>query len=1691
MLSPGEAVIPAKQNKKFGGLVKGIIANNIPGFNTGNPNVGVYPEYAIRLQNASENMSQRASGIANVAQVLSPLALRVGEARGMSPSVSEIGQGSFDPIMNEYESITQKFVDRLNIEFDETYSNIQDTNERFRESWSAAGRSVESDVNKITNDVDKGVVRKTFGLDPDFYGTIATDVANNRSRQGAFLKSSGAPRSYSSLRKSAKALYGRKTGMSAEDMQMGHVYGPTQRPIRELLNNPGRSKQVENVARQLGVDIVEDVVVGINQAAQISSPSKKTRQSGRDMATGFILGAQEYIDDARRTGQQIAQATVSGVASSQSANALYGKSTGITATDKSIRRQQDKLAKQNQLINVARTAGTDSKTKGAIGQRVSSGMGTASMAASTVAMMGSMAPGKIGEISQKLMMPLMALTMIAPLLTSKFGALAVGVGAIVGLYVQQRMAMDKARDAAIDLAEKTGASSKSIQELAEFAGNVSASEIMNRRRSEGIKQYQTVQGKTTFGESFVTGEKGQALTKAVGQNIAANGVSGAGGSLTSQLATAVTAGALSAQEARSIALNMGDQMGNMAFGLKVNAELTKLLGPNGENLVKDPLKVRMELVDQGNKQLQMSNAAATRATRVTGKDVKSFGGNVAAGAGAGALAGAVVGSVVPVIGTAIGAGVGTAVGAIAGGIRGMTERKTRMSAAAGGNLAMSAIALQQNQQMLDGLQVEYEKRIEIARAAGDTAKADKLQNEYITSRQKLLDKQQETTQIIDDNFANSSGAMQKAYQASADKMATKAYEGTMFGDVVPLAQDAIAASQGSKLAKIRLTMEMANKNIDPATMISLLDSFGDNKKDLDAVMNIITKFGGTSAARVEQISSLFLDSKGEIDKEAQKNFLLNVEGAANDQEAQDTIDFYEQLTMTGGELDIAYLVNYYENNKDARDNLNNLYDQIKENKGKLSYDVATTFLPPEYLGAIDKEYFDKLTENERQVYLNEIATVMSIQDKTVFDGDPEVQKWLGEPASIGGGEKYRNASFPVQKQQYANALGQKKTNAMDPTVATPTEPEDDAGSGGGPTGSPLDDIVKKLRDVRKATQELTVGWDASGKALKKLSKETLGFGGLAQKLRGQGANQNTIDFITGLSAEDYDKYKSMFKDINELQKALNDIALGDFQNDQEKIVAQSEDQTAAFNKLVAAGMPVADAYEAIKNDAFAAAVASDKTNKSLTSIVSSKAKAIAAQFRNAMNIGNYGEAFDPGYNAAMKYFEIQEKMIRLAKKSETDRQQKIVDNANSQIKIAQRVQAANDYLVARYDDGLKTINDEAEKINKKYDKQFESLDKIQKVNEIIARQEQGRLSVAQALSEGDVYAAARAAQELRAQNAANSLEQQRTGMENARDNQINGLTSNGLTRDQLEEKIKNLKEQNYRIEQDTIAPLQEQARLAQVQLDIIEDKIKQDVESLRLAGLTKDQWEEQNTRIQAAEFATGKYNDAIARSKQAVDELAGSWDSVIAKMNSYNNNQVDLTGPSDSGPPAPPVDPGVDPKPKPKPKPKPTVSIAKPSGVINSKFPTVTYSNIMGSGSGVNIGTSSKAVMGGGKTLAPQTWQQAVAKANNINVLPSTKKKYMGGMISKFASGGFAVGTDTVPAMLTPGEFIVSKYGVDKFGVDNLKAINKGNNPLSSSVYNYNLSVNVKSDANPNEIARTVMMQIKQIDSQRIKGNRI
>jgi hypothetical protein len=71
------------------------------------------------------------------------------------------------------------------------------------------------------------------------------------------------------------------------------------------------------------------------------------------------------------------------------------------------------------------------------------------------------------------------------------------------------------------------------------------------------------------------------------------------------------------------------------------------------------------------------------------------------------------------------------------------------------------------------------------------------------------------------------------------------------------------------------------------------------------------------------------------------------------------------------------------------------------------------------------------------------------------------------------------------------------------------------------------------------------------------------------------------------------------------------------------------------------------------------------------------------------------------------------------------------------------------------------------------------------------------------------------------------------------------------------------------------------------------------------------------------------------------------------------------------------------------------------------------------------------------------------------NMQPA-KANARGGLIQAFANGGSVFkprGTDTVPAMLTPGEFVIRKSAVDKIGTSTLSAINNGN---TSVVYRQN-----------------------------------
>jgi hypothetical protein len=496
---------------------------------------------------------------------------------------------------------------------------------------------------------------------------------------------------------------------------------------------------------------------------------------------------------------------------------------------------------------------------------------------------GSMMPGQVGDMSQKLMMPVMALSMILPLLQSKFGILTVGVAALTYAIVATRMAFDKAQDSALKLAENLGSGAKAMEELAKFSGKVSATEIMDRRRKNELSPFPIQTGKTTFGQSFVESDLGKQTISAVTDSMKVGGRAGAQSQLLGQLTTGVASGALTADQARSIAANIGEQLGDYSFGIQVNAKMTELLGPNGENLEKDPIGIRVKLMQDARQKANSATDMMGKSSRLTTRDAGkvgyqglagligggalAIGGGMAATAATAAITGAAAGSFVPGIGTAIGAGTG----ALIGGTLALRDRQKRTGATSGAAVAMQKMALEQQTQMMDSLELEYEKRIDIAKAANDLDKVTRLTAEREAGRIALLEENKGLLSDIGASYTNASGAgiipggnLQKAMMTGVNKAITAKYKDTAMADIVPLAQTAIGDSGVTKEQQYKIKMEMASGNIDPMQIVSMFEMFKEDQGSVNAMLDITANFGGKFANQAISTMSMFTDKNGNV-----------------------------------------------------------------------------------------------------------------------------------------------------------------------------------------------------------------------------------------------------------------------------------------------------------------------------------------------------------------------------------------------------------------------------------------------------------------------------------------------------------------------------------------------------------------------------------------------------------------------------------------------------------------------------------------------------------------------------------------------------------------------------------------------------------------------------------------------------------
>jgi TP901 family phage tail tape measure protein len=1278
--------------------------------------------------------------------------------------------------------------------------------------------------------------------------------------------------------------------------------------------------------------------------------------------------------------------------------------------------------------------------------------GRAVGAAGTVAGMGAMAYSMSGgpgaEIAGLVSMPLMMLSMLKNPIA--LAVLAIG-GLSAGIYLLNS-ALEEARKKGVETAKAMTMTGDKLQAMSEFIGTVSATEISKRSRQDLISG--TSGGQRKFGQSYLESETGSTLMADI-ETMASSGMSSGDISknLSRQLGYAIMQGVITQDQAQSIASALGEKLGDYSISASISGNLVSLFGKDGKNLLDNPLEIALKIQEDSMANLEQS--------------FKSLESGVSKNKEDDAFNNSILGKLLifPALSE----------------IDQYEENNKLISA----NLTLGAEQLAQNRGLLDSIKAQYDEKIAIKEAelaaTTDAEKRKALEedlNDLYKKRESDVQAIRQSNAAIFDSIIQQSLAMDKTtFDDGFKSAAANVYtEGTdkIFGDQAIKAIDEMDNKKGySREFQATLSLAYLSKELDPQVITSLLAADDKTGGKISTEFSALIKAKGTGEAN--DLLQLLATSNVR-----QENYPVYLKMFS--EKDRDFDDSFEALsTLTNFRSKYGFTIDLNVNGEEKIDAVKDFMDKTEDfpETVNLKYitEMADTTKDP-VLGAQLRSMianWDDISGGDNE------ASYQVIVDFLAGKSDPGVlAAYMAEKGISSTG------SAIVDQATYGGAaaawaVGESGTGNKD---GKNDEKGDNLG-GSGKT-DPYAEPLKRLKEVRSAAV------DAAGGA-KELSKWLGGnknmkqFEGLEQRLMKRGTNTTFIDYILGLDKDvqtKFVKFKNglltITKEGKNLAKMFNEIALGEYQSSLKKSSQEAVNQSTAFNKLVASGMSVAEALKAIENPALAAAIASKsisseelKTLATDANHAASKIGLVAARLQLIQDIEDAAgkTAMDDRFNTNnTKFSELQQAAIKFdATLSKTyqdfltgmidelpaefaTRMQQVIDDIEFKESVFQdgfgkameafaaqeeklqidmevdlksfsiegvaqtgareiMAQAQNEIgaLQFRMDDlqaGIQEIEWQEDEVNKKYDKRIDALDKIEKANEAISAQQKTQISLADALSQGDIAAAARAAQEMRAQAAQGAIENQRDMIEASRQGALGSLrSSGGKTRAQLEEDTLKIQKEIFKIEEQRLEPATEAVRKA-------EAKLAADTQSLTVLGQSRLEWTQVKNNIDLAVTSSESYKTAMQAALDIVKEIVSYWNSISG---------TSLT-----------LDPAAE----------------------------------------TNTGGSSGGGGGGGGRFAMQM-------------------RSAGGMINpmKFANGGFAKGTDTVPAMLTPGEFVMSKYAVQKYGVDKMKSINSGA-PSSDSVYNYEVNVNVKSGADADQIARSVIGQIKQIDSQRIRGNR-
>jgi hypothetical protein len=1286
-------------------------------------------------------------------------------------------------------------------------------------------------------------------------------------------------------------------------------------------------------------------------------------------------------------------------------------------------------------------------------------------AVSGLTIAASFAGGKLGEMAQKIMpfvFGIQGLVMLLPLLANPFVAAVAGFALLGGLVIKMGKDIEKARKEGVDLAQAMSMTSGKLIALSTVAGTVSATEEANRRQQNVISG--TTDAQRRFGQNALESEVGkQILIDIETQSKSGQTIKDISANLANNLAVAIVQGAVTTDQARSIAAALGEKLGSYEIPALVSGKLVSLLGPNGENLATDPLQVTLQIQKES-----MQRQSEFFKTAISSAISESTAPNVLARVAGFGLIAAGIATTVLTGGVAAGAGVAAVgAGSMMLGEASANKRKAVNVKLAAASVQLGIEQVTQNNGLVDSLNKQYDTKIKMAKTEGEI-KA--LEDQRAAGIAKLNASNATALNfLIQQKDALGSEAFTKGINASVDALYKE-------GPMKVFADEAKKSLEALKNSEFKTTLQIgfASGEFNPITVKKIIDIATSNKDFETKVKFLIEKEGFANADTVIQLLSKTGASNNTIDillnyvNKNDKNFETDIAAVSALADFAQTYGITLDL-KTNGVTQIMTATN-------ALKTIESLPDQLtRDIVAKLAEEN-----PGEW-----QAFYDQWT------IISEGKDVVNKKLKVAFDVASKDQNVLDYISSGGikvGDVIARGSILP------GDVAGGK------------IPPSGDAGK----RNTILDDLLLKLKLFRKESVNALGGWNELVKQLGS-GKSINAFKGTANQLQGMGGSESLVQFAEGLGAEEagkfFDKITSKAKNgklvLNDYGKSLNTlfptVQAGIYLRQQDQITREQTTQNKALAMLKSRGIDAATALELTADAATAAAIVSkDLDGKDLEKMIANTKKATAAtkEFEKALRATQFAademsegsaeklsEAFD------YAYLEIERK-AREAFKSVNRMSPEAIElsitiDENAIEKIQNEISGINSNIKS-YSRTLDLIGRQEAVITDTYDKKIESLDKqrdalesIKTVNSFLMSQQQKQLGLANALTQGDISAAAEAAQTMRAEAAAAALDRMTGGLDTATTNleaqkqrEISSITAvvNGQkrTRKQIDEQILLLNDKIYTIEVTQLEPLQAQADKKRQLLSDLDFQVQKEQQSLQINQMTKTEWE----LIQRYTDATNKYLDGIVididKVASSSSSAAASWASIVASM-------------------------------------KLAQSLGTNSGSTNindikagSKDGTITAENLTPAQKAVVL----QSIKDLNAKIKPQL--------EKLKTLTGVNKMY-GGLVKYMATGG-AVGSDTIPAMLTPGEFVVnkaaskayrpllesineSKYpgmlgggGMTQIPINN---ISTSMNDNSTAVYNYNLGFSINgANGNANDIARAVMKEIKNVDSQRIRGQR-